>query len=107
MPKTKIVGALLVAASLAFAGTTYAAAGSHTSAKKKATHRHVTRRRSKSADNTSPASSNSTMTPAQTYAYWTKARMKSAGPPQTNVSGGPQSGSSSPPSGGNRSSGKR
>jgi hypothetical protein len=99
--KIKVVGVLLVAAgAIAFVGIGQAAgsagAGDGKTTVKK-THKHHSSHTAHSTS--SPSSSKPTMTPDQTYKYWTKARMHSAGPPHTTVPGGPQ------PSGGSGSSG--
>lgn len=100
MSKLKVVGVLFVAAgAIAFAGIGQAASnagardGKTTMKKTQKHHSSLT-----AHSTSSPSSSKPTMTPNQTYKYWTKTRMHSAGPPHTTAPGGPQ------PSGGSGSS---
>ena len=95
MTKVRIAGALALSGALALV----AAAGATTTSKKvSAVHK---RHR---ANAVAPAPGRPTMTPAQTYAYWTAARMRSATPPTMSVVGGAQPTSPSQPSGGSGSS---
>lgn len=102
MPR-KIVGVLLAASLFAVAGAGFAARAVGTqgvstskASTKAGTVSHHKRNRTKVGP---PTSSHVSMTPAQTYAYWTKARMKAATPAPMGVSGGPQPASTSEPGG--------